>query len=295
MEIQKKRPVVMKLNIPLCLRHCSFCPRRIIEGQTSEAIHKYVLALALELKANAPEFSDCQVKAIRLGCGCASIVSGTDFDHLLQMLYTLYDVSEDAGLTMRVSPSDINGANMPFYNRRHVTRYDLEMISLEPDDFIHLDYLNYKEQLPYIASGFLRADKRPVMGFVLLYGKKTISRWGFRRSLLETVRRSVSHVLLQRCAGKDAMEKEAVQKQLAEASEILSEHGFTEYLPGRWAKEGCEDRFWTEEARGTEVLAFGLGAVTCFDGAVSTNTSDWETYLAYSGEYGRITQSIVRE
>lgn len=294
MENQKKRPVVMKLNVPFCVRHCSFCPRKVIEGHSSDRIHRYVLALALELKANAPEFQDCQVQAIRLGGGCASMIAGPDFDHLFQMLHSLYDVSEDAGLTMRVSPSDINGANMPFYNRRHVTRYDLEMISLEPDDFIHLDYLNYKEQLPYIASGFLRADRRPVMGFVLLYGKKTISRWGFRRSLLETVRRSVSHVLLQRCAGEDAMEEEAVCKQLSEASEILTEHGFTEYLPGRWAKEGCEDRFWTEAARGTDVLAFGLGAVTCFDGAVSTNTADLETYLAYSGEYSRITESIRR-
>ena len=294
MENQEKRPVVMKLNIPFCLRRCSFCPRAVIEGQKSEAIHRYILALALECKANAPEFQDCQVQAIRLGGGCASIMAGTDFDHLLQMIDSLYDVSAQAGLTMRVSPADINGANMPFYNRRHVTRYDLEMISLEPDDFIHLDYLNYKEQLPYIASGFLRADRRPVMGFVLLYGKKTVSRWGFRRSLLETVRRSVCHVLLQRCAGEDAMAEEDAREQLAEAAGILTEHGFTEYLPGRGAKEGCEDRFWVEEARGTDVLAFGLGAVTRFDGAVSTNTSDLGTYLAYSGEYGRITESVVR-
>ncbi|MCC8067230.1 MAG: hypothetical protein LIO94_09050, partial [Clostridiales bacterium] len=186
MQANEKHPVVMKLNVPFCSRHCSFCSRAVTEGRDTSLIHNYIMALALELRANAEEFADCQIRAIRLGGGCASIMSGNDFDQLIRMIRTFYDVPEDTPITMRVSPADINGANMPFYNRCHVSRYDLEMISLEPEDFIHLDYLNYREQLPYISSGFLRADQRPVMGFVLQYGKKTISRWGFRRSVLET-------------------------------------------------------------------------------------------------------------
>ena len=36
---------------------------------------------------------------------------------------------------------------MPFYNRSHLTRYDLELYSLEPLDFCTLDTLNYSELL----------------------------------------------------------------------------------------------------------------------------------------------------
>lgn len=284
-----KHPVLMKINTPFCARKCSFCRRDVIGGRDSGLIHDYVMALAVELSENAEEFSDCRIQAIRLGGGCASVLDGADFEKLIRLIRASYDVAEDAPVTMRVSPADINGANMPFYNRVGVSRYDLEMISMEPQDFMHLDCLNYMEQLPYIASGFLRADRRPVMGNVLLYGKKHISKWGFRRSVLETVRRSFCHVLLERCAGEDAMDDAEAALQLEEAAQLFTEHGFAEYLPGRWARPGCEDRFFTGAAQGMDVLAFGLGARTRFGGAETVNTRDVGVYNRHSGEYEVIT------
>ena len=256
METTTLHPVVMKLNFPFITRKPSFCGRTLIEGHNTELLHRYVLAMALELKANAADLADCEV-------------------------------------TMRTCPADINGANMPFYNRSHLTRYDLELYSLEPLDFCTLDTLNYSEQMPYITHGFLRADRRDSMGFVLLYGKKTVSRWGFRHSVLEVTRRPVCHVLLQRCAGADMLDDAAAQAQLDEAAQLLTEAGFVQYLPRRWAKPGCEDKFWQGAANGMDVLAFGLSAYTRLDGMITTNTSDLNTYLAHSADYEQITVSTV--
>ena len=64
--------------------------------------------------------------------------------------------------------------------------------------------------MPYITHGFLRADSRNSMGFILLYGKKNVSRYGFRHSVLEATRRPVCHVILQRCAGRDMLEKDGM-------------------------------------------------------------------------------------
>ena len=291
--MSEKQSVVMKLNIPFCTRKPSFVGRDLIETGRTDLVHRYTLALAQELAANAEEFSDCRVEAIRLGGGTASVMSGEDFDHLCRLIRERYDVAEHAGLTMRCCPADINGAKQPFFNRCHVTRYDLEFFSLEPQDFIHMDCLNYMDQLPYISSGFLRASQRPVMGFVLLYGKKSISKWGFRHSVLETTRRPVSHVLLQKCGGGDALDDDASAAQLREAATLLEGAGYHEYLPQRWAKEGSEDLFWTGAASGMPVLAFGLGAVTCIDGAMSRNTRDLERYLSCSADYTAITEETV--
>ena len=71
--------------------------------------------------------------------------------------------------------------------------------------------------MPYITHGFLRADSRNSMGFILLYGKKNVSRYGFRHSVLEATRRPVCHVILQRCAGRDMLDDAAAEAQLAEA------------------------------------------------------------------------------
>lgn len=75
--------------------------------------------------------------------------------------------------------------------------------------------------MPYITHGFLRADSRNSMGFTLLYGKKNVSRYGFRHSVLEATRRPVCHVILQRCAGRDMLDDAAAEAQLAEADELF--------------------------------------------------------------------------
>ena len=293
METTPLHPVVMKLEFPFITRIPSFCGRTLTEGHNTELLHRYVLALALELKANAEDLADCEIQAIRLGGGSASIISGSDLEQLLRLIRSYYHVAPDAPVSMRTCPADINGANMPFYNRAHITRYDLELYSLEPLDFATLDTLNYTQQLPYIIHGFLRADRRDSMGFILLYGKKTVSRYGFRHSVLEATRRPVCHVTLQRCAGADALDDTAAQAQLTEAAELLSAAGYVEYLPQRWAKPGCEDLFWRGTADGMDVLAFGLGARTRLDGMLTTNTSDVSTYLSYSSDYKKITLSTV--
>ena len=76
--------------------------------------------------------------------------------------------------------------------------------------------------MPYITHGFLRADSRNSMGFILLYGKKNVSRYGFRHSVLEATRRPVCHVIMQRCAGRDMLDDAAAEAQLAEADELLT-------------------------------------------------------------------------
>lgn len=71
METTTLHPVVMKLNFPFITRKPSFCGRTLIEGHNTELLHRYVLAMALELKANAADLADCEVQAIRLGGGSA--------------------------------------------------------------------------------------------------------------------------------------------------------------------------------------------------------------------------------
>ena len=85
----------------------------------------------------------------------------------------------------------------------------------------------------------------------------------------------------------------AAQAQLDEAAQLLTEAGFVQYLPRRWAKPGCEDKFWQGAANGMNVLAFGLSAYTRLDGMITTNTSDLNTYLAHSADYEQITVSTV--
>ena len=286
------KPVIVNIRFPFMSRRPSFITDEVTEGRDSKLLARYMLALALEMKANAEEFSDCEIQAVRLDGGSASIVNGSDTEKLLRYLEKAYKTVENLPVSMLTCPADINGANMPFYNRAKITRYDLEMYSLEPQDFATLDTLNFMDWIPYISNGFLHAARTNSMGFVLLYGKKNVSKYGFRHSVLETIRRPVSHVILRRCQGDDAMSDDEVKEQLEMAAGKFSEAGYVEYLPQTWAKPGMEDRFLKAKAEGADMIGFGLGAQTRIDGVTSTNTTDLEKYLEHSGEFELITESV---
>ena len=74
--------------------------------------------------------------------------------------------------------------------------------------------------------------------------------------------------------------------------DALTEHGFAEYLPLRFARAGHEDAFAVRTAAGAPQIGFGLGAVTRLDGAESVNTRDLARYVAASADFAAITDEV---
>lgn len=292
MENNSLRPVTLKVQIPFCVHRCEFCSRPLIGGRDTERLHFYALALQKEILQNAGEFEDCRITAIHFGGGMASTLAGPDFYLLCKTLRENYRVDEDAPVTLRATFLDINSGSLPFHRRAGVRRYDYEVLSLEPRDFPHLCYpstIGWAQDV----SNVTHAAQRQNMGLVLLYGKQSITPAHFRRSLLAAARSHACHILLQRYEGQDGPETdEEAAARLEEARALLPEYGFFEYLPRRFAKKGCEDRYALNRAAGFDHIAFGMGAVTCFDGVRSTNTMDLKTYFLHSGEYEKIAADV---
>ena len=116
--MSEKQSVVMKLNVPFCTKKPSFVGRELIETGNTDVVHHYILALARELAANADEFGDCRVEAIRIGGGTASIMNGNDFDQLCRLIRDRYDVTFafcEKGNTgaeiVRLLGGDVDGKN----------------------------------------------------------------------------------------------------------------------------------------------------------------------------------------
>ena len=59
--------------------------------------------------------------------------------------------------------------------------------------------------------------------------------------------------------------------------------------PVRRFCSGQHDTYFIIDVRG-DVLGFGLGAQTRFDGALTRNTSDYERYIRHSGQFEYITE-----
>lgn len=290
-----RRPILVKVNIPFCYHRCDFCTRDVVAGWDSARMGRYVDALVREIGSCAGQFDDCEVGAVHLGGGIASMAGGEEILRVCEALRSAFSLADGAPITMRSSCASISGASMPLFSRAGVTRFDFEVMSLNAPDFLQIDFVNPIEKIPFVANSFLHARTRLNMGMVLLYGKKGIKPLDFRRSILGFTRGLSCHLIMQRYEGEDRADEAQVAEQLATVRDLVCGAGFVEYLPLRFAKPGCEDRFSLERSRGTEVMAFGMGAKSSFAGTETLATMDLDLYCAESAHPERILKVVARK
>jgi len=291
---QAYRPIIVKINVPFCLHDCAFCKRPTIrEGRDTQRLHFYAVSVCREIEANAEAFADCEVQAVHFGGGLASSLGGQDVYRIAKTLKENFRIARGMRTTMRASYLDINVGSTPFFRRAGINRLDFEVMSMERLDFLTLDYPDTTVWVSDV-SNVLHASTVNNMGMVLLYGIGCSKPEYFRRSLLTALRKNVCHIILQEYEGEDKFDRATLDAMLADGRQVLADHGFTEYLPLRFAKPGCEDVYHVLESRGVDVLAFGMGAATRFDGVRTTNTMDLSTYFCHSAEYDVITETVEK-
>ncbi len=303
--------VVMQLNVPLCLRREKWDGRPLVEGWNSARAHEYLVALQRELTANAEEFSDCRIVAVRWGGGLASMANAQDVSDTMRLVRERYATADDAPVTLEASISNISGASMPFFKRAGITRFDFEMMQLAPMAFSRVNRTDHLGDLNLVADYFLKAYATDLLGMVLLYGYGAADRRAFRQSITAFLCGNASHLRLVRAAGPDALGERGAATQLAAAVERLEDAGFHQYVPLHFARLDKEDRFalltggrysdggLIGAGKGgsklpVPVLAFGLRAETVIDGVVARNTGDFGRYCACAGDFAAITESVTQ-
>lgn len=302
------RRVVVRLTMPFALERRGRSEREAVVGWDGERTAAYLKAMRREIEANADQFADCTVAAVRLGGGVATNAPAAELYETMRCLRRCLRLEDGAPVSARASVNNVSGASMPLLRRAGVTRLDLDLQALDRADFVRLNHADAIQNLPYVVDNFLHAYANKTLGFVLAFGYDARG-WepaetavvrpggaGFRRSLVEVTRSPACHLILERWrgAGVPPLPDDPAEAQLAEAREVLGAAGWVEYAPRRFAKPGDEDPVWSLPATGVETLGFGLGAQTRFGSALSTNASDWDTYLRFSDDFTRITAHVER-
>lgn len=284
----EKRPVLLKVELPFRLKERDHFAEDMVVGWDSERMRTYVQALIREMLANAGQFDDCQVQAVRYGGGTASM-AGQALADISAAIHRVFDVAPDASVTMSAAVSNISGATFPFFKRAGVQRFDMEMMALFQPIFARCNNVDAFDFFAIACDSFLHAYANDTLGLVLAYGIGGVSMQDFRRSCLAAAGSDAVHVSFLKADKGDLPSHDETAAQEAQAREVFGAAGFVEYLPMLFARPGHEDRFLASYAAGADVLAFGLGAETRFGGVVSTNTSDFDTYANLSTDYTKIT------
>jgi oxygen-independent coproporphyrinogen-3 oxidase len=298
-----KRTALLHITAPFCVKPCGWkpsCQQAILEGWNSKRQQAYMEAVQREIEANAEQFADVRIEAVRFGGGVASN-AGEHISHTMRLVRKLYDVAEGAPVTMRSSISNISGANMPWFKRAGVARFDFEMMSMNQASFSVLNKNDAWDDFIIMCDYILKTYMTDYLGLILAYGygdkngNDAVALNDFRKSVVEAATTRATHITLWHYEGANPAPAcaELSAEQLQVARKVLVDRGFTEYIPLHFGRGGfSSDRFFAGRAAGEDVIAFGLGAQTRFDGALSTNTSDLATYLTHADDYTKITAGI---
>ena len=165
----EKRDAIVQVSVPFCVDDRALRREGMILGWDSARMARYADALVAEIEANAGQFDDCLVRAVQLGGGVASN-AGADIARIVRAVRQVCDVAEDAPVAMRSSIANVSGATMPFFRRAGVTRFDFEMLSLNPVDFVRLNRVDNLNDLPIICDHFLHSYANDTLGLVLAFG-----------------------------------------------------------------------------------------------------------------------------
>ena len=293
----EKQDAIVKIEIPFCISDLTLKRPGMILGLDEDRLSRYTEAVAAEVRANASEFDDCCIRAVHFGGGVASN-AGRGISRIMRALRESLDVADNAKITMRSTISTIDRTSMRYFTNAGIGRFDFEMYSLDAHDFSRLNHLDNLDDLPVVCEKHLYSYANNKLGLVLAYGQAGVEgqdeRRNFRRSMLAAGRSDASHVQLVHVCDELSGSEEDAEEQLEEARDVLTSYGLAEYLPLRFAKEGCEDRYTLMEHEGAPRIGFGLGAKTRIGGVESTNTSDLELYCRHSDDFSAITAEVRR-
>ena len=292
----EKKQAIVELALPFALERRGQAEREHIVGWDSQRATEYLRALRAEIAANVDEFDDCEVVGVHLGGGIATNAPAEELWAMGRTLRETLHVAPGTPMSCRASICNISGASMPYLRRAGVTRFDFELLALDNADFCRLNHTDALQDFGYVVDDFLHAYANKSLGIVLAYGFDAPDTKAFRRSVVQFTRMPVAHLILERWCGPGmaAASQDLQAAQLGEAREVLTQAGFCEYAPLRFARPGDEDPVWALPQRGEDLarLGFGFGAVTEFDGVRSVNTSDWDTYIQASGDFTKITERV---
>ena len=164
------------IHIPYCKQQCTYCNFHFRIAQKDKL--EMLKSMHKEIKERKDFLNGKEVSSIYFGGGTPSILSISEIKHLIQTIYTLYSVNEDAEITVECNPDDLTGPKLSSYKKIGVNRLSIGVQSFADAD---LKFMNRSHNAKEAIESIELAKK---VGFEnitidLIYGlpNQTLKQW----------------------------------------------------------------------------------------------------------------------
>ena len=261
---------------------------RRIGGASLSMRSSYLAALANEVEAACEDLADCTVRSVEVR-GNAAMLPMDSFARLVRKLRGACAWDPHGEFVLEMDPATVNTSSLTALNgcRFRTLRLD----ALTSDEAVR-SYLGASplsslgSALAFVEKfGYSRVSMR------CIYGAPGLGEHALRSTieLLDETSQVREFVLFAyENAAADGLSAGEVEGQRAVLEETLRARGFEGYAPGRFCRTGGKDGAYLDRQSGMDVLGFGVGARSRFDGMEWRNTPDVAAYIAANGDFEHI-------
>ena len=286
------------LHIPFCKQACHYCD---FHFTTSHRGKEDVLSAMLkEISMRSGEVAGETIQTIYFGGGTPSLLSYDELMAFFEKIYTTFNVSHDAEITLEANPDDLSKEQLKMFKRTPVNRFSIGIQSFRDEDLKMMNRAHNAEQAERCALDAADAGFEN-LSVDLIFGLPSLSFDAWKENVKMALALPITHIS---CYGLTVEPKTALAWQIKKGMvkipddeiaaaqyqwllDMAEDTGFPWYEISNFSKPGFESRHNTSYWKGLPYLGIGPSAHS-YDGKVrSWNVSSNAMYVQALAENRR--------
>ena len=299
-----KKDLGLYIHIPFCVKKCAYCDFLSWSGDKEQRVD-YVRALEQEILSYKNFAEDYQVSTLYFGGGTPSVLEGELLERIMEAIRRTFQIEEKAEVTLEMNPGTALKEKLELYKKLGINRLSMGIQSVKNENLKLLGRIHTYED--FLESYCMAREA----GFDNLSGDlisslpgQTLAEWKEELEILmETPLEHVSVYQLIIEEGTEFYKKYGECEELLPDEETsreiylwtgkyLKSRGFEQYEMSNYAREGKQSahnlRYWERK----DYLGLGLGGASMIRNMRMSNTRDWDKYMAYCRDPGKIREEV---
>ena len=179
------------IHIPFCKTRCIYCG---FYSTTADSLQNdYISALCNELSMRKDYLPSNKINTIYLGGGTPSQLTADNLTRLFDYIYKVYDVSDDAEITMECNPDDITNDYASVIQSLPINRVSMGAQTFS-DERLRFIRRRHNAEEVHQAVNFLRDKGINNISIDLMFGfpGETLDDW--HSDIIEAIKLDVEHI-----------------------------------------------------------------------------------------------------
>ena len=283
------------IHIPFCKQACHYCDFHFSTSlKNKDALVKSILS---EIDKRYNYLPNKTIETIYFGGGTPSMLSEKETFLILEKIYKLYNVSNNAEITLECNPDDLSDEKLKELKRLEINRLSIGLQSFDDEELI---WMKRGHTAKESESSVKRAQDKGFENITvdLIYGSKFSNLNNWKKTLDKAIALEIPHISSYNLTieektklGHDfkvkkekAIDDEKSSELYLEMIDRLEKNNFIHYEISNFGKEGFFSKHNSNYWKGEYYLGLGPSAHS-FDGTSRQwNVSNNNIYIKYIDE-----------